>query len=82
MCGSSKERGGRGRPFLRFKPQLLQAEHHGVHRVQVLLVPLLGALVGPVPGHRRPDGSLREQAGGALDEEPLPLLWVHEDVIN
>ena len=76
-----RERGDR-RQFSLRKPQLLQAEHHGVHCVQVLLVPLLGIPVDTVPGHRGPDHSLRKRSGGALNEESFPLHGVHEDVIN
>ena len=79
----NKEREKRDRRhFSLRKPQLLQAEHHGVHCVQVLFVPLLGIPVDTVPGHRGPDHSLRKCSGDALNEESFPLHGVHEDVIN
>lgn len=64
------------------KGSIFQAEHHGVHYVQMLLVPLLGIPVDTVPGHGGPDHSLRKHMGDALDEESFSLHWVHEDVIN
>ena len=84
LCAEAIKKGKKRdtKHFLLCKPQLFQAEHQGVHCVQMVLVPLLGTPIGTVPGHRGPDHSLRKCSGDALDEESFPLHWIHEDVIN